>query len=82
MRVAEIGPPASASSGTKVSPMPSASARRARNVGVAATAVAEREVRPAHQVPRAEALMQHLGDERLRRHLAEVVVERQFVQQA
>ena len=44
------GPASSASGGTTVRPMPSASARAARNAGVAAAAVAEGEIRPAGQV--------------------------------
>ena len=61
--------------------MPSASARFGQEIGAAAAAAAEREVRAAHQVPRAEALVQYLGDERLGRHQAEFVVEAQFVDQ-
>ena len=54
---------------------------RGEEIGVAAAAMAEREVRAADQVPRAEALVQHLGHEGLGRHQAEFVVEAQLVQQ-
>ena len=67
MRVAEIGPAPSASSGTRVSPMPRASARVGEEIGAAAAAAAEGEVRAANQVAGAEALVQHLGHEGLGR---------------
>ena len=47
---------------------------------VAAAAMAEREVRAAHQVPCTQAAVQHVGHEGLGGHQAELVVERQLVE--
>ena len=54
---------------------------RGEEVGAAAAAPTEGEVRAAHQMARAETLVQHLGHEGLGRHQAEFVVEGQLVEQ-
>ena len=80
MRLEDSGPSASATSGTR-----DADAERLRpggqERGVAAAAMAEREVRAARQMPRAEARVQHVGHELLGRDQGERVVERQLVDQ-
>ena len=81
MRVAEIGPAPSASSGTKRQPHAEGLGPLCQEVGAAAAPPAEREVRAAHQMPRTQPLMQHIADKSLGRHQAEFVVEPQLVDQ-
>jgi hypothetical protein len=52
-----------------------------QKTGVAAAAMAEREVLTGDQMAGVDAPMQHVSDEVLGRHQAEYMIERQFVQQ-
>ena len=54
---------------------------RGQKAGVAAPPVSEGEILARHQMARAKPSMQHLGNEVVRRHQAEFVVERQLIQQ-
>ena len=80
--VDEIGPPSSASSGTAVMPMPSASARAARNAASPPRRWPKAKSGPQTRCTRAEPCVQHLGHELLGRHQAERRVERQLVDAA
>ena len=52
-----------------------------QKAGITAAAMAERKILPGYQMAGAQAVVQHLPNELIRRHQAEVVVERQLVQQ-
>ena len=71
MRVDESGPPASVTGGTSVSPMPSASARAGQEGDIAASPVAEGEIRAAGEVPGGQPVVQYPAHECFGRHQAE-----------